>query len=254
MDTSSGGSLFFYISFTELICHSRFLYDKKDASFVDPPPPADAHANSEPPHNCTTCALREEEDMQTRGRIIRKAGAIIGVAMHGMTFHVGDFALLRAEKGPARIVQVVGFYSGDPIWIKAQLLGRVSELVDLLPADELKDEVSLFTSSTLRPTLFFLLAPFVLYRRNAGCVARGPARAVLRPTQRSHLRHEPVDRPRCRVLLLPISFLTVPTHVVERARAARGERGDRMRNLRVCAPGAHRRSLNVCRGGTNTKT
>ena len=245
MDTSSGRSLSSYISFTKLIGNSRFLYDKKDASFVDPPPPVEAHATLEPPHNCTTCALREEEDMQTRGRIIRKAGAIIGVAIHGATFHVGDFALLRAEKGPARIVQVVGFYSGDPIWIKAQLLGRVSEFVDLLPADELKDEVSLFTSSTSPTHILFLLAPFVLHRRDAGCAARGLASALLRLAQRSHLRHEPVDCPRCRVLLLPISFPTVPTHVVDRARAARGERGDRVRNLRVCASGAHRRSLNV---------
>ena len=111
---------------------------------MDPPPPVDAHANPEPPHNCTTCVLREEEEMQARGRIIRKAGVITGVAVRGTTFHVGDFALLRAEQGPARIVQLVGFYSGDPIWVKAQLLGRVSDLVNLLPADEVKDEVSHF--------------------------------------------------------------------------------------------------------------
>ena len=124
-------------------------------SFVDPPPPVDAHANSEPPHNCITCALREEEEMQARGRIIRKAGVIIGVAVRGTTFHVGDFALLRAEQGPARIVQLVGLYSGDPIWVKAQLLGRVSDLVDLLPSDEVKDEVSHFTSSAAQPSSFF---------------------------------------------------------------------------------------------------
>ena len=76
---------------------------------MDPPPPVDAHANSEPPHNCTTCALREEEEMQARGRIIRRAGTTIGVAVHGTTFHLGDFALLRAEKGPARMLQLVGF-------------------------------------------------------------------------------------------------------------------------------------------------
>lgn len=133
---------------------------------MDPPPPVDAHAHPEPPHNCTTCVLHEEEEMQSRGRIIRKAGAIIGVAVRGTTFHVGDFALLRAEQGPARILQLVGFYSGDPIWVKAQLLGRVSDLVNLLPADEVKDEVSHFTSSATRSTsffFFFLLAPLVLY-------------------------------------------------------------------------------------------
>jgi hypothetical protein len=31
--------------------------------------------------------------------------------------------------------------SGNPVWVSVQLLGRVSDLVDLLPADELRDEV-----------------------------------------------------------------------------------------------------------------
>jgi DNA (cytosine-5)-methyltransferase 1 len=120
---------------------SRFLYDKKDASFVDLPPPIDAHAASDPPHNCAICAQREEEDMQAQGRIIRRTGSVIGVAVRGATFHVGDFVLLRAEQGPARIVQIIGLLSGNPVEIRVQLLGRVSNLVDLLPADELRDEV-----------------------------------------------------------------------------------------------------------------
>jgi DNA (cytosine-5)-methyltransferase 1 len=123
---------------------SRFLYDKKDASFVDLPPPSDAHAASEPPHNCAICVQREEEEMQAQGRIIRRTGSVTGVAVHGATFHVGDFALLRAEEGPARIGQITGLFSGSPVWIKVQLLGRVSDLVDLLPADELQDEVRFF--------------------------------------------------------------------------------------------------------------
>jgi DNA (cytosine-5)-methyltransferase 1 len=68
-------------------------------------------------------------------------GAVTGVAVNGVTFHVGDFVLLRAEQGPARIVQIIGLFSGNPVWVKVQLLGRVSDLVDLLPADELRDEV-----------------------------------------------------------------------------------------------------------------
>jgi DNA (cytosine-5)-methyltransferase 1 len=120
---------------------SRFLYDKKDASFVDLPIPSDAYAASEPPHNCAICAQREEVEMQAQGRIIRRAGSVTGVAVHGATFHVGDYALLRAEEGPARIGQITGFFSGSPVWIRVQLLGRVSDLVDLLPADELRDEV-----------------------------------------------------------------------------------------------------------------
>jgi hypothetical protein len=88
---------------------------------MDPPPPVDAHVNSEPPHKCTTCALHEEEEMQARGCIIRRVGKTIGVAILGTTFHVGDFALLHAEKGPARIMQLIIFYSGDP---SLDILGR----------------------------------------------------------------------------------------------------------------------------------
>lgn len=107
---------------------------------MDLPPPIDPHSVSDPPHNCTICAQREEEEMQAQGRIIRRMGAVTGVAINGATFHVGDFVLLRVEQGPARIVQITGLFSGNPVWVKVQLLGRVSDLVDL-PADELKDEV-----------------------------------------------------------------------------------------------------------------
>lgn len=144
MGTTFGESVCFLAFLPLLMSESRFLYDKKDASFVDLPPPTDAHAASEPPHNCAICARREEEEMQAHGRVIRRTGSVTGVAVHGATFHVGDFALLRAEEGPARIGQITGFFSGSPVWIRVQLLGRVSDLEDLLPADELRDEVRFF--------------------------------------------------------------------------------------------------------------
>jgi DNA (cytosine-5)-methyltransferase 1 len=129
------------LTFTVLIGMLRFIFDKKDASFTDPPPPNDSYAAADPPHNCAICARREEEETQARGRIVRKAGVVSGVAIHGATFHVGDFALVRAEQGPSHIAQFIGMYSGDPVWVKMQLLGRVSDLADLLPPDELRDEV-----------------------------------------------------------------------------------------------------------------
>lgn len=120
----------------------RFMYDKTDASFSEPlpaPPPTD------PPHNCAVCARREEEQIEAHGRIVRRAGSVVGVAVHGTTFHVGDYALVRAEKGPSRIAQLVGVFSSDPVWVKLQLLGRVSDLglANILPPDELRDEVRL---------------------------------------------------------------------------------------------------------------
>jgi DNA (cytosine-5)-methyltransferase 1 len=147
-----------------LIGESRFLYDKKDASFMDPPPPVDPHAASEPPNNCTICARREEEELQARGRFVRKDGVTNGVAVHGVTYHAGDFAFIRAEQGPARVGQIVGLYSGDPIWIKVQLLGRVSDLVNLLPDDELKDEVCLISGLLIaQPHTFYWLASLILH-------------------------------------------------------------------------------------------
>ncbi|KAF8262785.1 S-adenosyl-L-methionine-dependent methyltransferase [Lactarius quietus] len=119
----------------------RFVYDKTDASFTEPlstPPPTD------PPHNCAVCARREEEQIEAHGRVVRRAGGVIGVAVHGTTFHIGDFALVRAEAGPSRIAQLVGVFSSDPVWVKLQLLGRVSDLADILPPDELRDERHLF--------------------------------------------------------------------------------------------------------------
>ncbi|KAI9510780.1 S-adenosyl-L-methionine-dependent methyltransferase [Russula earlei] len=144
----------------------RFLYDKKDASFTDLPPPVDAHAAPDPPQNCSICARCEEEDIRAHGRIVRMAGAVTGVAIRGATFHVGDFALLRAEQGPARIVQIIGLYSGDPVWAKVQLLGRVSDLVNLLPDDELRDERHLFFTDEIEdvPLDDVLVQCYVLHR------------------------------------------------------------------------------------------
>ncbi|KAH9984055.1 S-adenosyl-L-methionine-dependent methyltransferase, partial [Russula compacta] len=145
----------------------RFLYDKKDASFMDLPPPIDAHITPDAPHNCIICARREEEQIKAHGRIIRKAGTVTGVAIHGATFHVGDFAILRAEEGPARIVQIIGLYSGDPVWIRVQLLGRVSDLVDLLPDSELRDERHLFFTDEIEEVpLEEVLAPCYVLHRN----------------------------------------------------------------------------------------
>lgn len=137
-----------------LIGMLRFMFDKKDASFTDPPPPNVSYATADPPDNCAICACREEEEMQARGRIVRKAGLVSGVAIHGSTFHMGDFALVRAEQGPSHIAQFIGMYSGDPIWVKMQFLGRVSDLAYLLPPDELRDEVC-FPRVLCRKTYFF---------------------------------------------------------------------------------------------------
>ena len=117
----------------------RFLYDKKDASFVDLPPPIDPDAASNPPHNRTMICAQRKEEMQMQGRILHRIGTVSGVAVNGATFHVGDFVLLRAEQEPAQIVQMACF-SGNLVWVKVNYLGA-GRIVDLLPADELRDKV-----------------------------------------------------------------------------------------------------------------
>jgi hypothetical protein len=54
---------------------------------------------------------------------------------------MSDFALMCTEQGPAHIAQLVGMYSGNPVWVKVQLLGHVLDLADLLPSNQLRDEV-----------------------------------------------------------------------------------------------------------------
>jgi hypothetical protein len=77
------------LTFTALIDTWGLMYDNKDASFTDLPLAVDTRVATDPPHNCAICARQGEVEMQVHGRIMRKAGAISGVAIHGSTFHVG---------------------------------------------------------------------------------------------------------------------------------------------------------------------
>ena len=76
-------------TFPALIDTSRFMYDK-DVLFT-------AHAAKDPPHNCTICARRGEEEMRAHGRIMPDTLAVTGVAVHKLTFHVGLYCVHRAR-------------------------------------------------------------------------------------------------------------------------------------------------------------
>lgn len=73
------------------------LYDKKDASFVDLPPPIDPYAASDPPYNCTICAQREA-DTQTQGRIIRRICTVSGVGRRSTWETLCSSALNRGQR------------------------------------------------------------------------------------------------------------------------------------------------------------
>ena len=223
----------------------RFAYDKTDASFTEPLPAPPA---TDPPHNCAVCARREEEQIEAHGRIVRRDGGVVGVAVHGTTFHIGDFALVRAEAGPSRIAQLVGVFSSDPVLVKLQLLGRVSDLADLLPPDELRDEVRLPPLHAYI-SLWPFTASFVLYERVRGSASREPTRAVLRAAPRPHLRYGPLGDARPRALLLPLPLPTAAAYIVGRTRVARRGCRYRVRDVCVCPAGAARRGRRV-RGGS----
>ena len=87
------------LAFTALIDTWGLIYDNKDASFTDLPLVVDTRVATDLPHNCAICARQGEVEMQVHGRIMRKVGAVSGVAIHGSTFHM-DFAPVRAEQGP----------------------------------------------------------------------------------------------------------------------------------------------------------
>ena len=75
-------------------------------------------------NHTTAPSVHAEEKKRRRhtGGILRKAGAITVIAVHGSTFYVGDFALVCAEQGPACMAQLVGLYSVDLIWVRVPVI------------------------------------------------------------------------------------------------------------------------------------
>lgn len=70
-----------------------------------------------------------------------------GVAYHGHTYHLNDFFLYQATTGPANIGCITKITapakdaSPTNTVLTVRPVGRVSELGNILPADEIKDEV-----------------------------------------------------------------------------------------------------------------
>jgi DNA (cytosine-5)-methyltransferase 1 len=98
----------------------------------------------QPPDNCPVCLLVEHKAEESYVRRLPR-----GVAFQGRTYHLSDFVLIRAEKGPCTIGYITNFkYPGKAqrqtmAIVTVRLLGRING-IGVLPGDVLKDEVSTY--------------------------------------------------------------------------------------------------------------
>jgi hypothetical protein len=116
------------------------VYDMTDTSFAEPlpaPPPTD------PPYNCAVCAHREEEEIEAHGHVVRCAGGIVGVAVHGTMFYVGDFALVHADEGPSCIAQLVGVSDiTKNLFVLLSENGQLRETVGIIQGFDMRTELA----------------------------------------------------------------------------------------------------------------
>ncbi|EMD32847.1 hypothetical protein CERSUDRAFT_99217 [Gelatoporia subvermispora B] len=137
---------------SEYFCN--LVYDPSDASFTDLEESefAIAAKASHPPENCPVCLFRTQKQQDQGGRVIPR-----GIVWRNTPYHVGDFALIRADDGPGEIVQVEDIAaqgSRDVRKFVAQLtvrlLGRMSDHMQICPGTVLKDERHLFLTDMRR--------------------------------------------------------------------------------------------------------
>ncbi|KAF8913180.1 S-adenosyl-L-methionine-dependent methyltransferase [Gymnopilus junonius] len=100
-----------------------------------------------PPNNCSVCPLVEIRDLEIEARELKDDfGILNGVAFAGTRYHLEDFVLYRAEKGPANIGYVISieFSKKRPVRVTMRKVGRIADLGDVLPENVVKDERHLF--------------------------------------------------------------------------------------------------------------
>ncbi|KAF8633579.1 hypothetical protein AX15_001372 [Amanita polypyramis BW_CC] len=117
----------------------KFNHDKETAALFS----IDVHrsrmvADHQPPENCSVCVLSEQRDQTVEPRTLREDGAQNGVAYGDYNFHLYDFVLYRAEKGPGDIGYIVEV-GVDTVRVKQ--VGRIGSLDDILPDNVVRDEV-----------------------------------------------------------------------------------------------------------------
>ncbi|PPQ86962.1 hypothetical protein CVT25_009784 [Psilocybe cyanescens] len=99
------------------------------------------------PDNCPVCPIQEENDLKKEARALKdEFGNLDGVAFAGISYHLEDFVLYRANEGPANIGYIthVAFPKKNIAKVTMRKVGRISDLGHVLPAGTKRDERQLF--------------------------------------------------------------------------------------------------------------
>jgi DNA (cytosine-5)-methyltransferase 1 len=115
--------------------------------------------STKPPDNCPVCLLSAQRDREEDARLLSS-----GIAWHGVNYHIHDFAMTKAERGPCYIGQIIHIRfrtKFGPI-VKVKLLGRVGS-IKARPEDVTKDEVRYFCDCQCSTVSDVMLASCVPY-------------------------------------------------------------------------------------------
>ncbi|RDB29208.1 DNA (cytosine-5)-methyltransferase 3 [Hypsizygus marmoreus] len=131
---------------------ARFTHDKNSSSIISlDMERRDLAAAHLPPQNCPVCPLIEQHlEEQVDRRLRDEQGIPNGVAFLGQKYHLEDFVLYRAEKGPAHIGYITGVHfpiketSVVASTLTIQRVGRISTIARLLPENVVRDERHVF--------------------------------------------------------------------------------------------------------------
>lgn len=124
----------------------RFTHDTKTGVFSDLDiKRIELCDGQKSPDNCPVCPIQEENDLKKEARALKdEFGNLDGVAFAGISYHLEDFVLYRANEGPANIGYIthVAFPKKNIAKVTMRKVGRISDLGHVLPAGTKRDEVS----------------------------------------------------------------------------------------------------------------
>lgn len=149
----------------------RFIHDKGLATYtsfdedyqrhLDHYAAPGSHTNSAPPlDHCPSCVIMEEDIQRMQWQFEsrrpknndkgkERPNETPGIIFNGKAYHVFDFILYRAEKGPSHIGQIIDMQAPPrstgrtSMNLKVKKVGRIWDLVEKVvdPEEAIKDEV-----------------------------------------------------------------------------------------------------------------
>ncbi|TFK68239.1 S-adenosyl-L-methionine-dependent methyltransferase [Pluteus cervinus] len=103
-----------------------------------------------PPENCAVCLVAAEASHDSVPLSLKdNNGNLDGISYMSTKYHIDDFVLYHAEKGPANIGQIVDVVapSGDRAMVKVRCVGRIGYLSHILPDNTVRDERHLYLTN-----------------------------------------------------------------------------------------------------------